>query len=116
MLRQSLTDRILRMAEYLEKDSTSLWRTFDYRGDTIGAQEYNATVFEYERDAVKNSDYGAMWMLARITGNDTLRRTRLPYARNFKIHQQVSGGPLSGAAAGQYYLWKSGRYTEEWGD
>ena len=114
--RQSLTDRILRMAEYLEKDSTSLWRTFDYRGDTIGAQEYNATVFEYERDAVKNSDYGAMWMLARITGNDTLRRTRLPYARNFKIHQQVSGGPLSGAAAGQYYLWKGGRYTEEWGD
>ena len=55
-------------------------------------------------------------MLARITGNATLRRTRLPYARNFKIHQQVSGGPLSGAAAGQYYLWKSGRYTEEWGE
>ena len=114
--RQSLTDRVLRMAEYLEKDSTSLWRTFDYGGDTIGAQEYNATVFGYEKDAVKNSDYGAMWMLSRITGNDMLSRTRLPYARNFKIHQQVSEGLLGGAAAGQYYLWKSGRYTEEWGD
>ena len=57
-----------------------------------------------------------MWMLAGITDDAVLRQTRLPYARNFKLQQQgAAPGFFNGAAAGQYYLSKSKRFTEEWG-
>jgi hypothetical protein len=69
-----------------------------------------------DKDAMKNSDYGAMWMLANITGDSVLRKTRLPYARNFKFaQQQQESGFFQGAAVGQYYLSKSQKFTEEWG-
>ena len=39
-----------------------------------------------------------------------------PFARNFKLQQQTTTpGFFHGAAAGQYYLSKSKRFTEEWG-
>ncbi len=113
---RSLTDRILAMHRYVTNDSTSLWRTEDFNGMKIGAQAYLGGVYGSEKDAMKNSDYGAMWMLAGIMNDDVLQQTRLPYARNFKLQQQVTApGFFNGAAAGQYYLSKSKRFTEEWG-
>ncbi|SIO51586.1 glycerophosphoryl diester phosphodiesterase [Chitinophaga niabensis] len=113
---QSLTSRILSMHKYLVDAKTSLWRTEGYKGLTIGAQAYLGGVYGSEKDAMKNSDYGAMWMLANITNDPALKKDRLPYARNFKLQQQdLNAGFFYGAAAGQYYLSKSKRFTEEWG-
>ncbi|WP_343304026.1 glycerophosphoryl diester phosphodiesterase [Chitinophaga niabensis] len=113
---QSLTSRILSMHKYLVDAKTSLWRTEEYKGLTIGAQAYLGGVYGSEKDAMKNSDYGAMWMLANITNDPALKKDRLPYARNFKLQQQdLTPGFFYGAAAGQYYLSKSKRFTEEWG-
>ncbi|QHT72112.1 glycerophosphoryl diester phosphodiesterase [Rhodocytophaga rosea] len=114
--RQSLTDRILSMLDYVNDDSTSLWRTEQFNGQQIGAQAYLGGVVGSDKDAMKNSDYGAMWMLATLTGDEVLRKTRLPYARNFKLaQQQDESGFFQGAAVGQYYLSKSRKFTEEWG-
>ncbi|WP_261387751.1 glycerophosphoryl diester phosphodiesterase [Chitinophaga pinensis] len=114
--RQSLSDRILSILHYLDDDSTSMWKTFDYKGLKIGAQSYLGGVVGSGGDAMKNSDYGAMWMLATITGDTTLLHQRLPAARNFKlVQQQAEPGFFQGAAVGQYYLWKKQRFTEEWG-
>jgi Predicted unsaturated glucuronyl hydrolase involved in regulation of bacterial surface properties, and related proteins len=114
--RHSLTSRILNLHKYVIDDSTSKWRTFDYKNLRIGAQDYRGGVYGGEGDAVKNADYGAMWMLARITDDAVLKTTRLPFARNFKLTQQdLNQGFFYGAASGQYYLPKSKRFTEEWG-
>src|SRR5690606_8546955 len=97
-------------------DSTSLWHTFEYQGKEIGAQEDNGPVVGSDKDAVKNSDYGAMWMLAHLTQDSILINHRLPYASNFKlVQQEMEDEFFSGAVAGQYYLSKSKRFTEEWG-
>src|SRR5690606_3402802 len=78
---------------------------------------YNGPVLEFIKDAVKISDYGVMWMLAHLTGYSVILYNRLPYARNFKIVQQESEDEFfKGSASGQYYLWKSKRFTEEWGN
>ncbi len=114
--RQSLTDRIQTQHRYVTSDSTSLWRVEQFKGQPIGAQAYLGGVVGSDKDAMKNSDYGAMWMLTRISGDSTLARTRLPYARNFKLmQQQGEPGFFQGAAVGQYYLSKSNKFTEEWG-
>jgi hypothetical protein len=114
--RQSLTDRILSMLQYVNNDTTSLWRLEKFNGQQIGAQAYLGGVVGSDKDAMKNSDYGAMWMLATITGDPVLRKSRLPYARNFKLaQQQQEAGFFQGAAVGQYYLSKSRKFTEEWG-
>lgn len=117
--RHSLTERIRAQHRYVADDQTSLWRTEEFQGHRIGAQSYmGAVVGAKERgDSIKNSDYGAMWMLARITNDPKLTRDRLPFARNFKL-SQVQGEPgfFQGAAVGQYYLPSSRRFTEEWGD
>lgn len=114
--KRSLTNRILDMHRYVTDDSTSMWRTEDFDGLKIGAQAYLGGVYQSEKDAMKNSDYGAMWMLANIMNDSVLRNTRLPYARNFKLKQQnTAPGFFNGSAAGQYYLYKSKRFTEEWG-
>lgn len=113
---QSLTDRVSAMHTYLMDAKTSMWKTEPYQGLTIGAQAYLGGVLGAEKDAMKNSDYGAMWMLARITNDSVLKASRLPYARNFKLlQQQKEPGFLQGAAIGQYYLTKSKKFTEEWG-
>jgi hypothetical protein len=114
--RQSLTSRILAMQQYLHNETTSLWRVEDFNTRKIGAQAYLGGVIGSDRDAMKNSDYGAMWMLANITRDPVLLEERLPFARNFKLEQQQSGeGFFKGAAIGQYYLSKSKKFTEEWG-
>jgi hypothetical protein len=114
--KRSLTDRLLAMQGYLHSDSTSLWRLENYNGDTIGAQAYNGGVVASQRDAMKNSDYGAMWMMATVADDSVLLHQRLPYARNFKLtQQQITQGFFQGAAVGQYYLSKSKHFTEEWG-
>ncbi len=64
---QSLTDRILSMQRYVVDDSTSKWKVEQYRGLAIGAQQYLGGVHGSQKDAIKNADYGAMWMLANIT-------------------------------------------------
>lgn len=105
------------MYDYVRNDSTSLWHTYDYEGKKIGAQDYNSTVYGKDDDAAKNSDYGAMWMLANLTQDSVLLQQRLPFARNFKFAQQeLKDDFFRGSAAGQYYLWKSKRFTEEWGN
>lgn len=114
--RQSLTDRIQQMHQYVIDDSTSKWRTTQYRGLTVGAQDYRGGVHGGVGDAIKNADFGAMWMLARISGDPVLQATRLPYARNFKLTQQDTvAGFFYGSAAGQYYLPSQKKFTEEWG-
>lgn len=114
--KEPLSERLNRLFFYVRNDSISRWRVFDYNSMTIGAQEYLGGVYNSEKDAVKNADYGAMWMMANITGDSVLKNKRLPYALNFKLSQQnLKDSFLMGATAGQYYLYKSKRFTEEWG-
>lgn len=114
---QSLTDRILAMHQYLVDDKTSHWHVEEYQGMKIGAQSYMGGVVGADNDAMKNSDIGAVWMLASLTGDEILQKTRLPYIRNFKIaQQQEQPGFFEGAARGQYYLAKKKEFVEEWGN
>ncbi|MCX6954610.1 MAG: glycerophosphoryl diester phosphodiesterase [Verrucomicrobia bacterium] len=113
----SLSERLAAMHRYVTDDKTSLWRTEEFGGVTLGAQAYNGGVVGSDKDAMKNSDYGAMWMLAKLTDDPKLVRDRLPFARSFKlVQQQQEPGFFQGAAVGQYYLSKSRRFTEEWGN
>ncbi|HTN38391.1 MAG TPA: hypothetical protein VL053_15025 [Arachidicoccus sp.] len=115
--KQSLTSRMLAIDTYLHSDKTSQWRIEDFNNIKIGAQAYLGGVVGSDKDAMKNSDYGAMWMLAAIMSDSILLKTRLPYARNFKLaQQQITDGFFKGAAAGQYYLSKAKHFTEEWGN
>jgi len=114
--RRSLTDRLHGIHRYVVNDSTSKWHTVTFEGDTIGAQEYLGGVYKAQKDAMKNADYGAMWMLGAMTSDPLLTQRRLPYALNFKTRQQSSDpGFMQGASRGQYYLQKSGQFVEEWG-
>lgn len=115
--KQSLTDRIQKMHHYLTNPKTSLWNIEEYKGLKIGAQSYLGGVVGSQRDAMKNSDYGAMWMLANATKDTLLTKNVLPYALNFKFTQQITEpGFFNGALAGQYYLAKRKKFTEEWGE
>lgn len=115
--KKSLIERVWGMYDYVRNNRTSLWHTYQYQGKEIGAQEYNGPIYGKDNDAVKNSDYGAMWMLANLTQDSILLNQRLPYAKNFKlVQQELKDDFFKGAAAGQYYLWKSQRFTEEWGN
>jgi hypothetical protein len=115
--RQSLSNRVELMHDYLMDPVTSLWRTEEFEGLTIGAQSYLGGVVGSDKDAMKNADYGAMWMLAKSTGNSKIKEQILPYALNFKLkQQQTTDGFFQGAAIGQYYLYKSKKFVEEWGE
>lgn len=115
--KQSLTNRLWNIEKYVMDNTTSLWRVEDFQGLKIGGQAYLASVVGSDRDAMKNSDYGAMWMLSTITNDSILKDMRLPYARNFKLaQQQTDPGFFQGATIGQYYLSKSKKFTEEWGE
>lgn len=115
--RFSLTDRLEAIYRYVCDDSLSLWRTERCEGIEIGAQAYLGSVVDSEKDAMKNADAGAVWMLAAMTGDSLLRHGRLPYIRNFKLMQQGGHGDRNrGAALGQYYLSKKGTFVEEWGN
>jgi len=114
--KQSLVSRVEHMHEYLKDRKTSLWNIEEYKGLKIGGQSYLGGVVGSNKDAIKNSDYGAMWMLAHTTNDRFLLDSVLPYALNFKLAQQADTGFFKGAAIGQYYLAKSRRFTEEWGE
>jgi hypothetical protein len=115
--RESLVGRIEQMRKYLSDRKTSLWNVEEYKGLKIGGQSYLGGVVGSNRDAIKNSDYGAMWMMANISNDHYLKDSVLPYALNFKLaQQQTEPGFFRGAAMGQYYLSNSKRFTEEWGE
>ena len=86
-----------------------------YKGIKIIAQSYMSGVSGAVKDAMKNSDIGAVWMLAKLTQDSLMKETRIPGIRNFKILQQAREGFFKGAVEGQYYLAKSKRFTDEWG-
>jgi len=114
--KQSLTDRILKQYSYVLDDKTALWNKETYQGKTIIAQSYLGGVASADGDAMKNSDIGAVWMLAKLTSDSLFYQNRLPFIRNFKILQQNTSGFFKGAVAGQYYLAKKKTFTEEWGN
>ncbi|MDR3820244.1 MAG: glycerophosphoryl diester phosphodiesterase [Bacteroides sp.] len=111
----SLTNRLFMLYDYVLNEKTALWNFKEYQGDTIAAQSYMSGVVGADNDAMKNSDIGAVWMLAKITGDESLNKNKLPYIEKFKMHQQVKDGFFKGVAEGQYYLWKKKIFTEEWG-
>ncbi len=114
---QSLTSRVQQMRNYLTDSRTSMWRREEFNGLTIGAQAYLGGVVGSQRDAMKNADYGAMWMLARATGDNWFQDSVLPFAHNFKLaQQQTDQGFFQGAASGQYFLSKRKKFVEEWGE
>lgn len=114
---QSLASRVEEMKNYLSDRKTSLWQIEDYKGRKIGAQSYLGGVVGSNKDAQKNSDYGAMWMLANISNDRYLKDSVLPYALNFKLaQQQTEDGFFKGAAMGQYFLANRKIFTEEWGE
>ncbi len=113
--KRSLTDRLYAIHSYVVNDSTSRWHTVECEGTTIGAQEYLGGVYKAKKDALKNADYGAMWMLGALTGDTLITKRRLPYALNFKVKQQHAEGPMKGASRGQYYLSQGKEFVEEWG-
>ncbi len=113
---QSLTERVTKIHEYVVKPATSLWKVDDYNGTNIGAQAYLGAVIGSSKDAIKNSDYGAMWMMGAFTKDTAITEGRLPYALNFKLaQQQTEDGFFKGAVKGQYYLYKSNKWVEEFG-
>ncbi|HTI07103.1 MAG TPA: hypothetical protein VL832_01070 [Puia sp.] len=113
----SLTTRMEGMLDYLSDRRTAMWNLEEYQGMTIGAQSYLGGVVGSQRDAMKNSDYGAMWMVGAISGSPWFADSILPYARNFKlVQQQTDTGFFQGAAIGQYYLAKRKKFVEEWGE
>ncbi|HEV7350902.1 glycerophosphoryl diester phosphodiesterase [Telluribacter sp.] len=115
--KQSLTSRIEQMHHYLTDPQTSLWNIEEFEGLKIGAQSYLGAVVGSQKDAMKNSDYGAMWMLAHTTQDPDLTQNVIPYALNFKLtQQQTEPGFFQGAAIGQYYLAKRKKFVEEWGE
>lgn len=115
--KQSLTERLYKLFDYVCNPALSLWKTVEYDSLQIGANQYLGGVLGSENDAMKNADCGAMWMVAHITKDSLLRSERLPYARNFKIAQQnKTAGFFHNALAGQYFLYKSKKFTEEWGN
>jgi hypothetical protein len=115
--KQGLSDRIEKMHHYLTDPKTSLWNIEEYKGTQIGAQSYLGGVVGSQKDAMKNADYGAMWMLATATRDPALIQKVLPPAMNFKLVQQnTDPGFFNGATEGQYYLAKSKKFVEEWGE
>lgn len=115
--KQALTDRIEKMHHYLTDPKTSLWNIEEYEGKQIGAQSYLGGVVGSNKDAMKNADYGAMWMLANATNDPELKEKVLPPALNFKlVQQETNKGFFEGAIEGQYYLAKSKKFVEEWGE
>ena len=113
--KRSLSERLLMQYDYVLDDKTAFWNEEEYKGRTIMAQSYMSDIAGADNDAMKNSDIGAVWMLAKITGDGLFNEKRIPGIRNFKILQQTRKGFFKGAVEGQYYLAKSKRYTEEWG-
>jgi hypothetical protein len=114
--KRSLSERLLKLYDYVLDDKTALWHEEEYKGRKLIAQSYLGGVAGADKDAMKNSDIGAVWMLARLSQDKQFNEKRIPYIRNFKILQQSQNDFFKGAVEGQYYLAKSKRFTEEWGN
>ncbi len=115
--KQSLSNRMEKMHTYLTDTRTSMWRKEDFKGMEIGGQAYLGGVVGSKKDAMKNADYGAMWMLANAGNDQWLKDSVLPYALNFKLaQQQTDTGFFQGAATGQYFLSIPKKFVEEWGE
>lgn len=88
--KMSLSERVNRLQKFLRKDKESSWKTWQSRGETIGA------------NGSKIADAGTMFMIAR-NGQDSVMNSRLHYVRNYKmIQQQTEPGYFCGAALGEY--------------
>ncbi len=88
--RESLAERVGKLGNMLADDEKSLWKIVELDGVKLGA------------NGTKTSDVGAMYMLARATG-DRLLQGRLPYIRNYKLlQQQMRLGFFQHAATGEY--------------
>ena len=107
----SLSTRIDMLCDHILDDETSRWRAVEYNGKILGAQDYLGAVKNSDKDAMKNADYGTMWMVGHLSGNKKVLEERLPQALNFKFANQGEDG----ATLGQYFLYKSQQFTEEWG-
>ncbi|MDY3851362.1 MAG: glycoside hydrolase family 127 protein [Prevotella sp.] len=114
--KRSLVDRIHAIHAYMRSVGSQIFRKVESNGLIVSAQDYHGGIKGADGDAMKNADYGAMWMLAHLTADSILTREILPYVRNFKLQQQFASGPFKGAPQGQYFLWKSKRWVEEWGE
>lgn len=73
--KMSLSERVNRLQKFLRKDKESSWKTWQSRGETIGA------------NGSKIADAGTMFMIAR-NGQDSVMNSRLHYVRNYKMIQQ----------------------------
>lgn len=89
--KQSLTDRLMKLYDYVMDDKTALWNEEMYKGKGYCPVLYVRS-FGADKDAMKNSDIGAVWMLAKLTQDSLMKETRIPGIRNFKILQQVREG------------------------
>ena len=114
--KQSLTDRLFKLYDYVLDNKKAQWNLEEYKGKKIIAQSYMADILGSDKDAMKNSDIGAVWMLSKLTHDSLLINDKIPEIRNFKILQQSHKGFFKGAVKGQYYLAKSKKFTEEWGN
>lgn len=65
----SLSKRLSMLRAHVLDDKASRWRTVELDGRTLGAQDYLGSVKDSDHDAMKNADYGTMWMLGRLTGD-----------------------------------------------
>ncbi|MCW3843810.1 discoidin domain-containing protein [Micromonospora yasonensis] len=99
--KRSLVNRLAVMQDFVAGPS-SRWHVWTFKGLELGAE------------SDKLSDVGAMWMMRALTGDPVIEHERLPYARNFKLAQQeTEPGPFQGAALGEYYSARDGRWVSE---
>lgn len=112
----SLSSRLGKIYRYMRAEMPHLFRQVDFEGTPISAQDYRGGVHGADNDAMKNADYGAMWMMVRLANDTAMAHNLLPFVRNFKLKQQFVDGQYAGAPQGQYFLWKSKRWVEEWGE
>ncbi|MEJ1971000.1 MAG: hypothetical protein WDM96_00265 [Lacunisphaera sp.] len=88
---QSLAERVERMQTMLVNPQEACWNTLTLDNTEIGM--YGS----------KNSDLGAMLMLAKTSPQSATFNSRMPLVRAFKLEQQeMTAGFFQGAAVGEY--------------
>jgi hypothetical protein len=88
--RESLAVRVERLHAMLRDEKRAGWKKVLVRGVEVAA------------NGTKTSDVGAMWMMARTSG-DPILTSRLPLLRNYKLAQQeMRPGFFQHAATGEY--------------
>jgi hypothetical protein len=88
--REPLARRVERLHAMLRDEKRAGWKKVQVRGVEVAA------------NGTKTSDVGAMWMMARTSG-DPILASRLPLLRNYKLAQQeMRPGFFQHAATGEY--------------